>query len=47
MIKRSIYCNENGMSIEQGMIVNGILIVLSIIIGSFRIEKFDIIKKGG
>lgn len=44
MVKRSILCNEEGMTIKNGILINGILIILAIIIGVLRIKKFDIIK---
>lgn len=44
MIKRSILCNTGEMTIKQGIIVNGIIIIVSVIVGLFRIRKFDIIK---
>lgn len=45
MVKRSILCQEDGVSAAQGITVNGILILLSIVIGFWRIKKYDIIKK--
>lgn len=45
MIKRSTFYQNGGMTIEQGMIVNSLLVIAMIIIGYLRIRKYDIIKK--
>lgn len=45
MMKRSIFCETEGMTIETGVIVNGLLILLTIIIGYIYIKRYDIIRK--
>lgn len=45
MVKRSILCVEDGMTIVCGVLVNISLVVLCIIIGIRRIKKYDILKK--
>ncbi len=45
MIKRSIYCNVDGVTIGEGIIVNAILIIVTIVVGGIGIKKMDIMKK--
>ncbi|MGN1313595.1 MAG: hypothetical protein ACI4VG_01115 [Lachnospiraceae bacterium] len=45
MLKRSIFYDNAGVTIGQGIVGNGSLILLSIILGLARIEKYDLIKK--
>lgn len=45
MVKRSILCNPKGMTMQQGVIVNGGLIILAVMVGFLYINKLDIIKK--
>ena len=45
MIKRSIYCIEDGMSVSMGLVINGMIIISCIVIGFWRINKYDILKK--
>jgi hypothetical protein len=47
MVKRSVYCIEEGMGTQMGLVMNGIIIVSCISIGFFRIKKFDILKNNG
>jgi hypothetical protein len=47
MVKRSVYCIEDGLSTQMGLVINGIIIVSCMIIGFFRIQKFDILKNNG
>jgi hypothetical protein len=47
MVKRSVYCTEDGLSMQMGLVINAILIVSCMIIGFFRIQKFDILKNNG
>ena len=47
MLKRSVFCDGAGLTVRQGIMVNTSLIVLSVILGAVRMEKFDILKKNG
>ena len=47
MVKRSIYCIENGMSFADGLLVNTVIIATSIIFGGIRINRYDILKRNG
>ncbi len=45
MVKRSIYCVENGMNFTDGLLIDSMVIAASIIVGLVRINKYDILKK--
>jgi hypothetical protein len=47
MVKRSVFCIEDGLSAQIGLMINGIIIVACVIIGFVRIRKFDILKNNG
>lgn len=45
MIKRSVLCQEQGVSLVSGIWINSILIAANIIGGFWRIRRYDILKK--
>ena len=45
MVKRSIYCVENGMHLAEGVWITGSIIVLGILFGCIVVRRFDILKK--
>ena len=42
MVKRSVYCIDEGMNVYGGLAVNCIIIISCIIVGFLRIRKYDI-----
>jgi hypothetical protein len=47
MVKRSVYCTDGGLSPQLGLAINGLVLVACIVIGFWRIQKFDILKNNG
>lgn len=45
MVKRSIYCVENGMRLTDGLFITSAIIVTGILFGCMMIKHFDILKK--
>lgn len=45
MVKRSIYCVADGMTMGWGLFITISLVVLCILIGVWRMIKYDILKK--
>lgn len=44
MVKRSIYCVENGMRFTDGLFITSAIIVTAILFGCIMIKHFDILK---
>ena len=45
MVKRSVYCIDEGMNVYRGLTLNCIIIISCIIVGFLRIRKYDILKR--
>lgn len=45
MVKRSIYCVENGMRLTDGLFITSAIIVIGILFGCIMIKQFDILMK--
>ena len=45
MVKRSVYCIDEGMNVYRGLALNCIIIISCIIVGFLRIRKYDILKR--